>query len=471
MTAESDSAAYWPERPGEKARPCVVTGGAASVAGRQRESWALVLCVEMRLTPVTILWIGWAVFGAVAGSFLNAFIYRWPRRISLIRRTRSFCPACEAVIRWYDNVPILSYLVLRGRCRACRAPIPLRYLVVELLTTGLFAYAFGTGMELGGLKSVDAWAYVLAVSFVCAHLVALAFVDVETFTVPVVNTTSLVLFGLLLAPLWPGLVHAPTVWTGGLEAGRLDAALNSIEGAILGGGLVWAIGAAAELAIRKEAMGSGDVKILAGVGAVLGWKTAVLALFMAAAIGAVVGIMVLTRDRIAAGRASKSKGKKERGGLRTRATSVESRAQSSREEEKKGITYRYEPDEEAPPSDEEVVKGRKLMAAGLAITLAQVGALFALPGARASVFAAAPFYFGATIGAFMVLFDIVRRRLVGEGRWIERQISKSEDGSTEERLTGHYLPFGPFLALAAVVMVFFGPEIVARAARHFFGVY
>ncbi len=214
------------------------------------------------------------------------------------------------------------------------------------------------------------------------------------------------------------------------------------------------IGAAAELTIRKEAMGSGDVKILAGVGALLGWKTAVLSLFIAAVFGAVVGVLILTYGRIAAGRAKKRK--KDWGG---------------EDERKKGITYRYEPDEQAPLSDEEVVKSRKLLVAGFALALLQVAALLALPGARGSIFAAAPFYFGATIGAFMVLFDIVRRRLVKEGRWIRREISKAEDGSTEERLTGHYLPFGPFLALAAVVMVFFGREIIARAAQHFFGVY
>ena len=376
-----------------------------------------------------------------------------PRRISLVSRTRSFCPACEAVIRWYDNIPVLSYLALRGKCRACRAPIPVRYLLVELITTGLFAWAFHvgmTGMKLGGVKSVDAWVYVLAVSFVCANLVALSFVDVETFTVPVVNTGALILFGLALAPVWSGLVHAPTEWT---AVARLDAALNSVEGAILGGGLVWAVGAAAELVIRKESMGSGDVKILAGVGALLGWKSAALSLFIAILIGAVTGILMLVVGASLARRAKKGR-KEEWGG---------------EGEKKKGITYRYEPDEEAPPADEDVVKSRRLMVTGFLLALTQVAALFALPGAKASPFAAAPFYFGATIGFFMVFYDVVRRRLVGEGRWIRRDISKSEDGSTEERLTGHYLPFGPFLALAAVVMVFFGREIVAMAARHFFG--
>jgi leader peptidase (prepilin peptidase)/N-methyltransferase len=411
----------------------------------------------MSVTPETILFVGWILFGAIVGSFLNAFIYRVPRRISLVSRTRSFCPACEAVIRWYDNIPVLSYLALRGKCRDCRAPIPVRYLLVELITTGLFAWAFHAGMngpELGGVKSVDAWVYVLAVSFVCADLVALSFVDIETYTVPVVNTGALILLGLALAPLWPELVHAPTVWAGGLEAGRLDAALNSVEGAILGGGLVWAVGAAAELVIRKESMGSGDVKILAGVGALLGWKSAVLSLFMATLIGAVTGILTLVVGASLARRAEKRR----------------KRVWGGTDEKKKGITYRYEEDEEAPPADEDVVKSRRLMVTGFVLALVQVAALFALPGAKASSLAAAPFYFGATIGFFMVFYDVVRRRLVHEGRWIRREISKSEDGSTEERLTGHYLPFGPFLAIAAVVMVFFGRGIVAMAARHLFGV-
>jgi len=386
-----------------------------------------------------ILWVGWALLGAVVGSFLNAFIHRWPRGISLVSRARSFCPSCDSQIAWYDNIPILSYLALRGRCRSCRGRIPPRYLVVELLATGLFALAYYEGRiaepERLGLP------FVLAASLVSADLLAISFIDIETYTVPLAGTGALLCLGLVLAPVWSGMLLAPTAWTG---LARVDAALNSVQGAILGGGLVWATGAAAELAVRREAMGGGDVKILAGTGALLGWKAAVVAFFIAPFLGTLVGAPMLVADRL----------------RRARGRSPGAR----------GITYRYDPDE-APPSDSNVAESRRLLVLGFVLAAEQAACLWLLPGARSSPAASAPFYFGATLGFFMAFYDVTRRRLVREGRWIAREIRRAEDGSTEEHLSGHYLPFGPFLAASTLAMLFAGDEILAWVLRRLFPIW
>jgi len=391
--------------------------------------------------PDTVYWITWTLLGAIVGSFLNAFVYRWPRRISLVSRSRSFCPACEATIHWYDNIPIVSYLVLRGRCRACKRRIPFRYLAVELLCAALFSLAYYQGRILH--PETHSWLFVVVASIVVADLVALSFVDIETYTVPFVNSIGLLIVGMALAPAWPLFQLSRTVW---VDAVRLDALLNSLQGVLLGGGLVWAVGAAAELVLRKEAMGGGDVKILAGVGALFGWKAAIAAFFLAVFIGALTGVGMILWDRIS------QRLRKKRIGVK----GIE-----------EGITYKYEADEEPPPSDEDVVKSYRLMGIGFAIALEQIALLYFLPGAR-SLLAAIPLLFGITLGFFVVFYDIVRRRLVREGKWIDRDIVKDEDGKTEERLSGHYLPFGPFLAGAALVVLFAGDSLLAWFAARFF---
>jgi len=413
------------------------------------------------MTPETVLWVGWTLFGAIVGSFLNAFVHRWPRRISLLTRTRSFCPRCEADIAWYDNIPILSYLFLLGRCRNCRERISPRYLIVELITTALFSFAYYKGIIAGPEAERLGWPFVVIASFIVADLVALSFVDIETYTVPLVTTTALIVVGLVLAPVFPWLKAGDaTAWTDiqWFGAPRLDSVLDSLQGIILGGGLIWATGAAAELIIRREAMGAGDVKILAGVGAVLGWKAAVATFFIAPCVGTAVGLPMILKDRLFPEKKSKKAKKDKHAG----------KGAKDQERKEKGITYRYEADESPPPSDEEVVKSRFLLVLGFLVAAEQVLSLLLLEGARESPLKAAPLYFGATIGFFMAFYDIMRRRLVREKRWIKRDIETAEDGSTEERLTGHYLPFGPFLALSAAVVLFFGDSIMAAAEHYLF---
>lgn len=409
------------------------------------------------MDPKIFFLIGWGGLGAVVGSFLNAFVYRWPRKISLLKVRRSFCPACNAVIAWHDNIPILSYLVLLGRCRRCRARIPIRYLAVELLSTGLFALSYYRGIMVEG---GGGWPFVLVASFVSGLLIAAAFTDIECYLIPNVTTDLLIALGLGAALFFPSFLHLgfATAWT---RVSRLDGLLDSVQGMVLGGGLVWAIGAAAELLIRKEAMGAGDARLLAGVGALLGWKAATAAFFMAPFLGCLVGIPVLVYDAFA----------KKRG----------------RGEKERGITYKYEP-EEKPPSDEETAKRRGPLKLGLLVSAEQAGLLVwflartgtppgargagasAILGARTSEIAAtAPLLFGLALGLFMVFYDVVRFRLMKEGRWTRRDVRVAEDGSAEEKLSGHYLPFGPFLVAAGLVTLFFREEILSGLSWYLFG--
>jgi prepilin signal peptidase PulO-like enzyme (type II secretory pathway) len=308
-----------------------------------------------------------------------------------------------------------------------------RYLFVEVITAGLYCLAFYQGR----VASPEAlgWPFVVIASIVVADVVALSFVDIETYTVPFVNSVPLIALGLVLAPVWPVFQIAPTQWAG---IPPLDRALNSLQGIILGGGVVWAVGAGAELVLRKEAMGGGDVKILAGVGALFGWKAALISFLIAVFVGAFVGVAAILLGK-----------------LFTRAVDAEETPKAD-----EGITYRYEPDDEPPPSDEELASRRWPAIVGVLIALQQTAMLLLLPGAGDSPAAAAPLLCGATIGAFAVFYDTVRRRLVSEGRWIQRDITTAEDGSSEERLSGHYLPFGPFLACASLVMLFAGQTVL-----------
>ena len=206
------------------------------------------------------------VIGAVLGSFLNVVIYRVPRGESVVRPP-SACPACGTRLRWSDNVPVLSYVLLRGRCRYCGAAISPRYLVVEvlsgLLPVVLFA-RFGWGREF-----LVFWplAYVLLV---------VSFIDLDLRIIPDRVTLPGIVVGLVAAPLL-GLLG---FW-------------DSLLGVVAGGGALYVIGLLGEVILRKESMGGGDVKLAAMLGAFLGWKTILLALFVAFFLGAAVGTAVI----------------------------------------------------------------------------------------------------------------------------------------------------------------------------------
>ncbi len=210
------------------------------------------------------------VLGAVVGSFLNVVIHRVPRRLSIVR-PGSACPECASAIAWYDNLPIVSWLVLRGRCRSCSTSISLRYPLVEAAAGALAAL----GVARWGLGPVT----VEVVVFAWLSL-ALALIDLEHQILPDVMTYPAIAFGLVFS------------WFGGLT-GFVD----SLAGAVVGAALPMTVIVLYKLLRGIEGMGWGDVKYLAAIGAVVGLEGCLLVLVVAAVLGAAVGGALIIAGR------------------------------------------------------------------------------------------------------------------------------------------------------------------------------
>lgn len=217
------------------------------------------------------------IFGTIVGSFLNVCIARLPKGQSLVS-PRSHCPACKTPIFFYDNVPLLSYLYLRGRCRFCGTNISPRYLVVELVTAVLavaLLHRFGLGLS-----------FFVGFIFVAA-LIVVTFIDLDVRIVPDVISLPGIGLGLLFS-----IAH------GYLPTNRfsfIPAPLSSLIGIILGGGVLLVVAWVYEFATGKEGMGGGDVKLLAMIGAFLGWVAAPLTLFFASLSGSIVGLALILK--------------------------------------------------------------------------------------------------------------------------------------------------------------------------------
>lgn len=216
------------------------------------------------MDPV-VAW-GTFLFGLAVGSFLNVCIYRLPRGESLIL-PRSRCPTCGNPIKAWDNIPLLSFLLLRGRCRACGARISWRYPAVELLTGLLFLLAvarFGLGPSTPFL-----------LLFLSA-LVVVTFIDLEHQIIPHVITLPAIPLGLLMSLLF-----------------RSPPFLEAVVGTLAGAGFLYLVAVYGEVLLRKESMGGGDVNLVAAIGAFLGWKKMLLAIFLGAVFGAIGGGVLL----------------------------------------------------------------------------------------------------------------------------------------------------------------------------------
>ena len=222
------------------------------------------------------------VFGLLIGSFLNVCIHRWPRDLSVIR-PRSHCPECEKTIAWHDNIPIVSYLALRGRCRYCGTRISWRYPVVELLTGLLFFYFVrDLGLTLAALK----------MCVFSAMLVALVFSDLEMRILPDELTLGGTLVGLLFAifvPVPESIVQAMLWFAGRQVSGRTHWLVESAAGAIVPALLLWAAGWIYERVRHREGLGLGDVKLIAMVGSFLGLSGALLTLAGGSLAGSLIG--------------------------------------------------------------------------------------------------------------------------------------------------------------------------------------
>jgi leader peptidase (prepilin peptidase)/N-methyltransferase len=206
-----------------------------------------------------------AIVGLAVGSFLNVCIHRLPRQQSL-NSPPSRCPHCDYQLRWFDNIPLVSYAMLGGRCRKCRTRISIRYPIVELVTMGLFVVH----------GAVFGWSALLIprLVFACAMVVLFA-IDLEHHLLPNAITLPGVAVGLIASTVLP--------------PGIIDA----LVGVLLGGGVLWLIGEAYFRFSGHEGMGGGDVKMLAMIGAFLGWKLVLVTLVLSSVVGSGIGLIVI----------------------------------------------------------------------------------------------------------------------------------------------------------------------------------
>jgi leader peptidase (prepilin peptidase)/N-methyltransferase len=222
------------------------------------------------------------LFGLLIGSFLNVCIYRWPRDLSVVK-PRSHCTSCDKMIAWYDNVPVVSYLVLGGRCRYCRARILWRYPVVELATGALFFYwVYAHGVTALAIK----------MCVFSALLVGLIFSDLEERILPDEMTKGGIVLGLIFA--WFVRVNdfsaMALLWLVGLQPPeKYHSLAESAMGAALPAFFLWGGGWLYEKVRHKEGLGFGDVKLIAMVGAFLGLHSALFTLLVGSIAGSLIG--------------------------------------------------------------------------------------------------------------------------------------------------------------------------------------
>lgn len=206
------------------------------------------------------------IFGAVVGSFLNVCIFRLPAKMSIVRPL-SQCPQCHHPIRFYDNIPLISFALLRGKCRDCGGKISWQYPVVELITAFLSLFLF---LKFGFSLSF------LAFFVFTTVLIIITFIDLEHQIIPDVLTLPGIPIFFLLAIF---VVKIP--W------------LEAFIGLLIGGGVLYAIAFVYELLTKREGMGGGDIKLLAMIGGFLGWKSLIFILLVSSFTGALVGIAAM----------------------------------------------------------------------------------------------------------------------------------------------------------------------------------
>jgi leader peptidase (prepilin peptidase)/N-methyltransferase len=255
--------------------------------------------------PASLWYATWILFGLIVGSFLNAAIHRLPREgMTMSHPKRSVCPTCDATLTWRENVPLLSWLVQKGRCRSCKTPISWRYPLVEVITASLF---FATAY----VSSPEPSALLFVRCTVLAGIVVATFVDFDFFEIP----DEISIGGMFLAPLCAAAVpalHSDTwiarvmtsdeILAGG-TVDRVASVIACFAGMAVGGGILIGISWLGKLVYKRDAMGFGDVKLLAAAGGFLGPGGALLALLIASfaasisGLGNVIRFLCLLRKR------------------------------------------------------------------------------------------------------------------------------------------------------------------------------
>ncbi len=230
------------------------------------------------------LYILASAFGLVVGSFLNVCIYRVPKGLSIVIPS-SRCPSCNNPIKPWDNIPVLSYIFLMGRCRSCKAKISIKYPAVEFMNAVLYVtvlWRFGPDVS---------WPLLIYFIFV-SSMIVITFIDLEYQIIP----DGITLPGTVLA-----LVFGSTILPDPFSRTDLLGFKVSIIGLLLGGGLFYMIRLVGTAVFKKEAMGGGDIKMMAMVGGLLGWKGVLFTTFLGSLLGSVVGVFLMIikgRERV-----------------------------------------------------------------------------------------------------------------------------------------------------------------------------
>ena len=223
-------------------------------------------------------------FGAVVGSFLNVCIHRMPLDQSVVFPP-SHCPQCDQRIRWADNIPLVSYLALGRKCRNCGTKISARYFIVELLTAVLFLLMWlkltqWDDPPVHGIYFLKAAIYWMVI----AGLIVATFIDFEHYIIPNEITFGGIVVGVLLSAIYPPLMDANSVQV---------SIVRSVLGVLVGGLTLLVVATVGEMIFRKEAMGMGDVKFLAAIGAFFGWQSTLFTIFVSSLLGGVIGLILV----------------------------------------------------------------------------------------------------------------------------------------------------------------------------------
>ncbi len=211
------------------------------------------------------------LFGGMVGSFLNVCILRMPKDESIVFPS-SHCLSCRKPIAWFDNIPILSFFILGGMCRNCRAKISWQYPIIEIITAFLFVIfyrAFGL--------TPQAFLYL----YLSLVLLVQSVIDTRYKIIPDSLTLPTIILGLLCSAVFPQ-IHG--------QQSHVAGFLKSLIGVLVGGGFLYAVGSIAEWVLKKEAMGGGDVKLLAAIGGVIGWRGVLWTIFVSSLLGTLGGL-------------------------------------------------------------------------------------------------------------------------------------------------------------------------------------
>ncbi|MBM3254124.1 MAG: prepilin peptidase [Candidatus Omnitrophica bacterium] len=208
------------------------------------------------------------IFGLVIGSFLNVCIHRIPLGETVITK-RSYCPHCKNTIRWYDNIPLISYILLLGRCRYCKGKISPRYIIVEVLSAIMLFFLF---------RFFDFSIKFFVYGILVSTLIVISFIDIKHRIIPDGLSIGGIAVGFFLSVIFPSIQGANS---------HIDSLLNSFLGILVGGLIIYLLGLLGNFLFKKESMGGGDVKLLAMIGAFIGWRLVLLTFFIAPIFGSI----------------------------------------------------------------------------------------------------------------------------------------------------------------------------------------